>query len=87
MARISTTKLSSRGQVVIPEEIRKRLGLEPGARFVVLGEGDTVILRVIRAPELGDLESLLSRARAAAAEAGLQQSDIAAAIRRVRGGR
>lgn len=84
MSEVSTTKLSSRGQVVIPEEIRTRLGLEPGARFVVLGEGDTVILKVIRAPELGEFEMLLSRARAAAAEAGLQQSDVAAAVRRVR---
>lgn len=87
MAEVSTTKLSSRGQVVIPEEIRTRLGLEPGARFVVLGEGDTVILKVIRAPELGEFETLLARARAAAAEAGLEENDVAAAVRRVRGRR
>lgn len=84
MTQVGTTKLSSRGQVVIPEEIRKRLGLEPGARFVVVGEGDTVVLRVIRAPDLSEFDSLLARARAAAAEAGLEQSHIAAAIRRAR---
>jgi AbrB family looped-hinge helix DNA binding protein len=38
MSEAATTKLSSKGQVVIPEEIRKKLGLEPGAQFVVLGE-------------------------------------------------
>lgn len=43
MTEVSTTKLSSRGQVVIPEEIRKRLGLEPGTQFIVLAEDDTVI--------------------------------------------
>lgn len=31
MSSASTTTLSSKGQVVIPEEIRARLGLEPGA--------------------------------------------------------
>lgn len=87
MTQVSTTKLSSRGQVVIPEEIRRRLGLEPGAQFVVLGEGDTVILKAIRAPDLSEFDSLLARARAAAAEAGLQQSDVARAIGRVRGHR
>lgn len=38
MAPYATTKLSSRGQVVIPEEIRNNLGLS---------EGDTVILKTI----------------------------------------
>lgn len=81
---MATTKLSSRGQVVIPEEIRRRLGLEPGTRFVVLGEGDTVILKTIRTPDLKEFDTLLARARAAAAEAGLEESDVAEAVRRVR---
>ena len=47
---LSTTRLSSKGQVVIPEEIRRSLGLAPGSRFVVLSEGDVVILKRIDAP-------------------------------------
>ena len=40
MADLSTTKMSSKGQVVIPDAIRKRLGLEPGDQFVVMaGQG------------------------------------------------
>jgi AbrB family looped-hinge helix DNA binding protein len=87
MSGISTTKLSSRGQVVIPEEIRQRLGLEPGAQFVVLGDADTVVLKRIQPPSLKEFDALLVRARKAAKEAGLQEKDIAAAIRRVRGAR
>ena len=86
MDRIATTKLSSRGQVVIPEEIRIRLGLEVGAQFVVLGEGDTVILKAIRPPNWEQFDKLLERARAAAAEAGLTEDDIRDAIRRAREG-
>jgi len=44
MANVATTKLSSKGQVVIPENIRKKLKLEVGAQFVVLGDKDVVIL-------------------------------------------
>src|SRR5690606_2270948 len=47
----ATTKLSSKGQVVIPEEIRERLGLKPGAQFVVVGDRDVVILKVIHQPD------------------------------------
>lgn len=81
---MSTTKLSSRGQVVIPEEIRRRLGLEPGVRFVVVGDGDTVVLKRIEAPSLKELDALVSRARKAAKKAGLREEDIVEAIRRVR---
>ena len=47
MAPYATTKLSSRGQVVIPEEIRNNLGLSEGDQFLVTSEGDTVILKTI----------------------------------------
>ncbi|MGH7575017.1 MAG: AbrB/MazE/SpoVT family DNA-binding domain-containing protein [Longimicrobiales bacterium] len=84
MAEVSTTRLSSRGQVVIPEEIRRRLGLEPGAQFVVVGDADTVVLKRIEAPSLAEFDTLVSRARKAAKSGGLERKDIAAAIRRVR---
>ncbi len=44
MANVATTKLSSKGQVVIPENIRKKLHLKAGAQFVVIGDNDVVIL-------------------------------------------
>ena len=37
MQALSTTRLSSKGQVVIPEEVRDRLGLEVGVQFVDKG--------------------------------------------------
>lgn len=80
----ATTKLSSRGQVVIPEEIRNRLGLKPGARFVVLGEGDVVILKVIHTPDMAEFDELVDRARKAAREAGLTEADVEEAIRESR---
>ena len=86
MGKIATTKLSSRGQVVIPEEIRRELGLEPGEQFVVLGEGDTVILRKIRPPSMDEFSSLLARSREAASRAGLTKDDLDAVVREVRAG-
>ena len=45
----ATTTSSSKGQVVIPEAIRERLGLKTGAQFVVVADRDVVILKVRRA--------------------------------------
>jgi len=84
MTNVSTTKLSSRGQVVIPEEVRERLGLEEGAEFVVVGDSDTVILKRIQPPSLSEFSALLGRARKAAKKAGLRRRDLAAAVRRAR---
>ena len=41
---LATTRLSSKGQVVIPEVARRQMGLTTGARFVVMWHGDVVML-------------------------------------------
>ena len=85
MPILSTTRMSSKGQVVIPEEIRLRLGLEAGVQFVVVGDRDTVILKTIAAPSLRTLDTLMTHARKQARQAGLKRKDVAAVIDRVRG--
>lgn len=85
MQGLATTKMSSKGQVVIPEEIRKRLGLKAGAQFVVVGEKDTVILKPISPPSMEEFEELIAEARRRARLVRMRRSDIAAAIARARG--
>ena len=87
MTDAATTRLSSKGQVVIPEEIRDRLGLKPGAQFVVLGDRDVVILKVIQTPDMAEFDEIVGRARKAAKRAGLKRKDVTEAISRVRGAR
>ena len=84
MSELATTRLSSKGQVVIPEEIRDRLGLKPGAQFVVLGDRDVVILKVIQAPDMVEFDALVARARKAAKRAGLRKKDTGDAVERGR---
>jgi len=86
MATVATTRLSSRGQVVIPEEIRERLGLETGAQFVVVGEGDVVVLKAVQPPSMRQFDALVGAARRAARQAGLKRRDVSDAVRRVRRG-
>ena len=84
MPNIATTKMSSKGQVVIPEGIRKRLGLKAGAQFVVVGDKDVVILKAISPPSMEDFDALISEARKQARKSGMKRTDITAAIARVR---
>ena len=84
MAEIATTKMSSKGQVVIPEYIRKRLGLRSGSQFVVVGEKDTVILKTISPPKMEEFDKLVTHARKQAKQAGLKRSNVKAAVSKVR---
>jgi len=85
METLATTRMSSKGQIVIPEPIRKRLNLKAGAQFVVLGENDVVILKTITAPSMDDFDALIQQARQQARLAGLKRSDITRAVSKARG--
>ena len=87
MASVSTTKMSSKGQVVIPENIRKQLNLKAGAQFVVVGEKDVVILKNIAPPSIDEFGDLIAKARKKGKQVGIKKSDISNAISKVRGKR
>ena len=87
MGSLATTKLSSKGQIVIPEEIRVRLGLKEGTQFVVVGERDVVILKAIAPPAMEEFDELVRRARGAARKAGMKPADVRRAIAKVRASR
>jgi AbrB family looped-hinge helix DNA binding protein len=84
MNLLSTTKMSSKGQVVIPEEIREQLHLHAGSQFIVIAENGVVILKVIDTPKLSDFKSIIAKARKAAKAAGVTPEDIEQAIKEVR---
>ncbi len=85
MQTLATTRMSSKGQVVIPESIRKQLNLQEGAQFVVVGNADVVILKVVVPPDMGEFDVLIQQARKQAKKAGLTQKDIELAIAKARG--
>ena len=85
MAELATTKMSSKGQVVIPETIRRRLSLKAGSQFVVVAGKDAVILKAISPPSLDEFDDLIREARRQARKAGMKRSDIKKATVTVRG--
>lgn len=87
MSKLATTKMSSKGQVVIPEDIRNEMGLRAGAQFIVVGGGDVVILKEITPPSMADFDELVAEARRQARKAGMKRSDTRTAIKTVRGRR
>jgi hypothetical protein len=55
-----------------------------GDQFVVIGQGDAVILKVITPPRLEESRGLLRRARAEAKKARIKKADLKAVISKAR---
>ena len=84
METLATTRMSSKGQVVIPESIRKQLNLQEGAQFIVLGEGDVVVLKAVNLPDKSQFDELIKQARQQAKAAGLTEKDVTSAVAKAR---
>ena len=84
MSELATTKLSSKGQIVIPETIRHKLDLHTGDQFVVVAEKGVVILKIIEQPSLKSFESLAAKAEKAAKAAGVTKESVKKVIKEAR---
>ncbi len=74
---IDTTKVSERGQIVIPKEIRDRLGLKSGTRMIMIATNDTLILqRVDLIGEKMRAWEIINKARSLAEKLGLRKIGI-----------
>jgi AbrB family looped-hinge helix DNA binding protein len=85
MSTLATTKMSSRGQVVIPENVRNDLGLKVGDQFVVVARNGAVVLQGIEKPSMKDFDALIQKARRQARKAKLTRGAVAAAVVAARG--
>ena len=79
--------VSSKGQIVLPAALRRRLGLGAGAKVELVEEQDELRLRVIRDIRTGDISGLagLIQARARGAPRRLEDFDAALTLRRGKG--
>ena len=69
---LTTTRIGDKGQLTVPKEFRKSLGLEAGAPFAVLRLGDGLILL----PQQQEFETLCQRISSALSGAGVSASAI-----------
>jgi len=72
--------MSSRGQVVIPQNLRERLKIREGEKFIVIGEGNTIILKKLEMPSFDGFDKLLRKTREFVKIKGLKEKDIEEAI-------
>jgi len=82
---LELTRLSQKGQVVIPSEVRRKMGLKEGTKFLVIGLEDVIVLRRLQlSEEKLRLKKLLAEARFSAKTHGLSEKEIERLVRLVR---
>ena len=84
MKNIEITSVSSRGQVVIPQSLRDRMKINEGEKFVVIGEGNTIVLKKLEMPSFKGVDKLLERTREFAKKKGIKDLDLGEAIKETR---
>ena len=69
MYAIETAKMSSKGQLVVPEVFRKRYGWQAGTTLLMLGASGGVLLQTLPVPSEREVERTLAETQVAAATA------------------
>jgi bifunctional DNA-binding transcriptional regulator/antitoxin component of YhaV-PrlF toxin-antitoxin module len=82
MAEAELVKMSSKGQLVVPESIREEEGFEPGDRFISIPIKDGVMFKKVRILDFkAEYERLAKEIRAHMKKRKITQKDLDEAIR------
>ena len=76
---MSTLLVSSKGQIVLPAALRRRLGMGAGARLEVFEESDGLKLRVVRSVATADMSAMAGMVKAPARGVARRLEDFAPA--------
>lgn len=73
---VTITKMSSKGQIVIPSEIRERMNLEEGNLLIVSDSNDSICLKKIELHKIKSWDEATKPFRAAAKKSGFTKEDL-----------
>jgi len=81
MSTIEITSMSTKGQVVIPASMRKKLNIGSGSKMIVVQEGNNILLKPIESPVQNEFKEIIQLAEKLTQELALSEADIDEAIK------
>ena len=81
---VNVLTVSSKGQIVLPAEIRKNLSINSGDKLAVFASNDIIMLKVVKIPTVEDFEMKLDVVSDWAKQVGYDVSDVDGIIKDVR---
>lgn len=87
---VETVKVSSKGQLVIPQDVRDELQIEEGTVFALLTDKDTILLKKIQTPTrenlIRELDQMAAFGKKRLHQSGFAEKDILSKADKVRHG-
>ncbi len=81
---VNVLSVSSKGQIVLPMEMRKKMDIRAGAKLAAYAMGDMIMLKMINIPTENDFKKSLDKAAIWAKEAGYEESDVETIVKSYR---
>lgn len=73
---VNITKISSKGQIVIPREIREKMNLDEGNLLLVQDSEDSICFKKIELPKIKTWAEAIKPFREAAKKTGFTKEDL-----------
>ena len=85
---VDIVTMSSKGQIVIPQDVREELQAHTGTIFAVIGSKDTIVLKKITTPNreelIKDLGNIAKEGRKRAEKLGIKETDVPELVNKIR---
>ena len=81
---IEVITVSSKGQIALPAEMRKRMSINQGDKFAVYDAGDTIMLKRLSVPTEEEFKQWLEEASDWATSTGLKAAQVSDIIKEYR---
>ncbi len=76
MINTEVTSLSSKGQIVIPDKIRKQMGLSTGSKLIVITDGSNLLLKPLEEPKFETFKKLIEESKKFIKKTNLKKTDL-----------
>jgi AbrB family looped-hinge helix DNA binding protein len=83
-ATVEIAALSSKGQIVIPQSVRKNLHLEAGVKFMVFAEQGGIFLKPVEQPKREEIDAFFSKMDIETKQLGINENDVLEAVKSTR---
>ncbi len=84
MSALEITSMSTKGQIVIPNDIRSALKVQAGSKFIVLTDGKNILLKPIEQPKIEVFNDLIDKSQKYVKKNSIKQSSLKSLIKKVR---
>jgi len=84
MNKMQVTSVSSKGQIVIPNDIRETIGISTGTKLIILTDGNNLLLKPIQDPDFDTFRNLIKESKKLVTKIGLKKANVKKLISQIR---